>query len=145
MYGQPHQDRKVRSLAKKVLGSMRMGVVRAMAPSRGFCGAGRLLKYQSSRPLRFLSRPKPAQRPPICTPAVEEPSPPLAQAPQQYAFYTDWKAAVFEQQPGGFAAPKLSKPYVAPSTSVRCRAPDPSVDLVKRGLISNVAILHPEG
>ena len=68
----PHQDRKVRSLAKKVLGSMRMGVVRAIAPSRGFCGAGRLLKYQSSRPRRFLSRPKPAQRPPVNQLAVEE-------------------------------------------------------------------------
>ena len=58
---QAHQDRKVRSLAKKVLGSMRMGVVRARVPSCGFGAFARLLKYQSSSPLRFLSRPKPAQ------------------------------------------------------------------------------------
>ena len=55
----------MRSLAKKVFGSMRMGVVRAREPSRGFCGGVRVLKYQSSRPLRFLSRPNPAQRQPL--------------------------------------------------------------------------------
>ena len=46
------QDRKVRSLAKKVLGSMRMGVVRAMAWGGGFL----LWKYQSSQP-PFLPPP----------------------------------------------------------------------------------------
>ena len=51
------QDRKVRSLAKKVLGSMRMGVVRAMG---GGPLASRLLKYQSKKPFFSFFCPKPA-------------------------------------------------------------------------------------
>jgi len=56
------QDRKVRSLAKKVLGSMRMGVVRARARGSPFLGA-RELNHQSRGPAFFLPgllRPKPA-------------------------------------------------------------------------------------
>ena len=53
------QERKVRSLAKNVLGSMRMGVVRAMGG--GSLGL-RLLKYQSSNPFFSLRRPKPAHQ-----------------------------------------------------------------------------------
>ena len=51
------QDRKVRSLAKKVLGSMRIGVVRAMGG--GSLGL-RLLKYQSKKPFFSFFCPKPA-------------------------------------------------------------------------------------
>lgn len=50
-------ERKVRSLAKKVLGSMRIGVVRAM--TGGSLGL-RLLKYQSKKPFFSFLRPKPA-------------------------------------------------------------------------------------
>ena len=51
------QDRKVRSLAKKVLGSMRIGIVRAMG-----CGSLglRLLKYQSKKPFFSFPFPNPA-------------------------------------------------------------------------------------
>ena len=51
------QDRKVRSFAKKVLGSMRIGVVRAIGRSLGV----RLLKYHSKKPFLSLLRPKPAR------------------------------------------------------------------------------------
>ena len=51
------QERKVRSLAKKVLGSMRMGVVRAMG---GGSLVLRLLKYQSKKPFLSFFCPKPA-------------------------------------------------------------------------------------
>ena len=59
-------DRKVRSLAKKVLGSIRMGVVRGAV--LGLEGALRELKYQSK------NRPK-LPPPPL-------PSPACRQAPQ---------------------------------------------------------------
>ena len=55
------QDRKVRSLAKKVLGSIRIGVVRARARGSPFLGA-RELNHQSKGPPFFLFglfRPKP--------------------------------------------------------------------------------------
>ena len=58
------QDRKVRSLAKKVLGSMRMGVVRARAWGGGFL----LWKYQSSQP--------PFLPPPSLPPAAHRCQPP---------------------------------------------------------------------
>ena len=59
------QDRKVRSLAKKVLGSIRMGVVLAKARGSPFFGA-RELNHQSRGPALFFSglfRPKPGSRP----------------------------------------------------------------------------------
>ena len=65
-----NHDRKVRSLAKNVFGSMRMGVVRAMgraAARRAVPGVlRRELKYQSRSPPFFdCCRPNPAQSNPL--------------------------------------------------------------------------------